>query len=80
MKATILAITICFSISISSAQVLVRAKPVSPRIKVIKLKKPSARHNWIDGHWKWNKKIQKYKWVAGKWFKPKNGQVWVTTG
>jgi len=75
MKAIILALTIFFSSTISSAQVLVRAKPVSPRIKVIKIKKPSTRHIWIDGHWKWNKKIQKYKWVASKWVKPKKFYV-----
>lgn len=77
MKAIILAITIFFSITFISAQILVRAKPISPEIKVIKTKRSSTKYIWVAGQWKWNKKIQKYKWISGKWIKPKQGEVWI---
>lgn len=64
----------CFT---SNAQVLVRAKPVSPKVVVVKSKRPSSKHVLVKGHWKWNNKIKKYKWVNARWVRPKNGYVWV---
>lgn len=59
------------------AQVVVKRKPAAPKVVVVKSKRPSARHIWVAGHWKWNPRRKQYVWVDGKWFRPKKGHVYV---
>ena len=79
MNTKFLTIAILFflSLSFTNAQVVVKAKPRKAKILVLKTKRPSTNHIWIDGQWKWNKKSNRYVWVNGKWSKPKHGYVWV---
>lgn len=61
----------------SSAQVVVRVKPVARKVVVVKPARPSAAHVWIDGQWKWNRKKKEYVWIKGHWVKRKAGKKWV---
>jgi hypothetical protein len=61
----------------SQAQVIVKIKPVAPKVVIVKPAAPSSRHIWIDGHWKWDKIQKQYVWVEGYWIKQKRGHAWV---
>jgi len=40
----------------------------------VRPQKPSPKHVWVDGHWKWNG--HRYVWVAGHWVKGRAGKTW----
>jgi hypothetical protein len=61
----------------ANAQVVVKEKPTSPKVIIVKPDRPGQDHVWIDGHWKWNKKLRKYVWIRGGWVKARRGHVWV---
>ena len=80
MKKIILTIGIVFglfSLNTVKAQVFVKIRPVAPVVLVVKPACPSPQHVWIDGHWKWNKKMSQYVWVEGYWIVAKPGKVWI---
>ncbi|MTI32452.1 YXWGXW repeat-containing protein [Xanthovirga aplysinae] len=55
------------------SQVVVKVKPDRPVKIVKKSKKVRKGHIWVDGHWKWNKRRNKYVWVEGNWVKKRRG-------
>lgn len=59
------------------AQVIVKVKPAPPATVVIKPAVPSPDMVWIDGHWKWNKRLKQYEWGSGYWVKPRKGYMWI---
>ena len=61
----------------SNAQVVVVKKPVKPRVVVVKPAKPGSKHVWVEGHWKWNKRVKVYVWKKGYWVKRKPNHVWI---
>ncbi len=75
----VLIILIFFSVKTIDAQVIVKAKPAKPKVvlKAKDVKKPGPKYSWIDGHWKWDRKLKKYVWVKGQWVKQKHGKMWV---
>ncbi len=67
------------------AQVVVKVKPVRPKVVVVKPARPKAHSVWIDGHWKWNKTTHSYHWVAGHYATKRSGYYykpghWVAVG
>lgn len=79
MKTKIIILTtfLFFSASFSHAQRVVRIKPNKPNVVVVKTKKPTSAHRWVEGHWKWSPRLRQYTWVKGYWIKPRVGYVWV---
>ncbi len=74
----VLSIVLAGSLSSVNAQVVVKVKPNRPnKVAVVKPKAPGKGHVWIDGHWKWNAKQNKYVWRKGHWVKKKRGHRWV---
>ena len=61
----------------ANAQVVVTVKPVRPKVVVVKPRRPSARHVWIEGHWVWNRRARAYVWKKGYWTRVKRGRVYV---
>src|SRR4051812_20341728 len=75
---SIVAIVAIFLLSCTNAfpQVYVRIRPVVPVIKVA----PPAPHPhwmWIDGSWRWDRRMRQYVWVDGYWVEPVRGHVWI---
>jgi len=67
------------SISIfSNAQVIIKIKPLRPKVVVVKPKAPGPNFVWINGHWKWSKRVVKYVWAKGHWSKRRRGANWVS--
>jgi len=63
-------------ISTAQAQVVVKAKPVRPKVVVVKGRAPRRGMVWVDGHWSWNKRNMRYIWVKGRWAAPPRGKAW----
>lgn len=61
----------------ANAQVIVKIKPIQPKKIVVKPRKPFATAVWVEGHWVWNKRQNKYQWRSGYWVKPKRNKVYV---
>jgi hypothetical protein len=38
--------------------------------------KPYNNAAWVDGHWEWNPRKNKYVWKKGYWTKPKHDRKW----
>lgn len=80
------ALVVGFSFA-SSAQVIVKVRPVAP--VVVRPAAPSPRHVWIDGGWEvrngryvhvngyWTMPHRGRHWVAGYWAPRRHGYVWV---
>lgn len=65
-----------FSSTITVAQVVIKVKPKKPAISAAKPSKPAPAHIWIDGHWHWSNRCNKYIWKEGCWKKPTKGKTW----
>lgn len=61
----------------SSAQVIVKVKPLRPKVIVVKPAKVKRGHTWVKGHWRWNKRAKSYAWVKGHHVKSRRGFVYV---
>ena len=74
----IFASVIFFFLAASSinAQVVVKVKPVKPRVKVVTTVSAHPGHVWINGHWKYSG--GRYVWVDGYYVKERPGHVWVS--
>ncbi len=71
------------------AQIVVKTKPLRPRVVVVKPAKPGSNYVWIEGHWvvknhryvwkkgRWVKARAHQKWLNGHWKKNRRGWVWV---
>jgi YXWGXW repeat-containing protein len=65
----------------SEAQIVVRVRPVAPRVRVHPMP-PSPRHVWIEGSWV--ARGRQYEWQEGYWAMPRRGHYysngyWVNT-
>lgn len=56
---------------------VVEIRPSRPYVRVFKPLNIKRGYVWIEGHWKWNRKVHQYVWVNGYITKPKRGKVWV---
>lgn len=74
--AFVLILSACFALN-SNAQTIVKIKPAKPKVIVVKPAKTKAGHFWRNGHWKWNKKQNKYVWVKARWVKNNKGHHWI---
>lgn len=73
-----IAIGSLISIENASSQVLVKVKPVRPAVVVVKPAKARKNHIWIDGHWAYSHKLNRYVWIDAKWVKRPRGKAkWV---
>ena len=69
----------CFTLlsTASFSQVVVKVKPAEPTLTVYQPAKPGPNYVWIDGHWHWSKKKDKYIWVDAQWIKKKKNKTYV---
>ena len=56
---------------------VVKAKPVKPKVIIVKPIKVKRNHVWIKGHWKWSDRKSKYVWVKGYWKRKKRHHIWI---
>jgi hypothetical protein len=61
----------------SSAQVVVRVRPVAPKVVVVRPAERRAGWVWADGEWRWDRPTKQYVWVEGHWIKEVPSSVWV---
>jgi len=62
----------------ATSQVVVKVIPTRPKVIVSHPAKANPGHVWIDGHWQWRKKENKYVWIKCHWVKPNRpGSVWI---
>ena len=69
--------TIAFLGFETSAQVIVKVKPVPPKVKMLSPKKPGSEYVLIPGHWVWHRPTKMYVWVGPNWTPRKDSKVWV---
>lgn len=63
----------------ANSQIIVKIKPHKPKKNIVQPARPNAGHIWIDGHWLWSKKDNKYVWIKGHWAKPPIvGATWIS--
>jgi hypothetical protein len=72
----LIAIITCGSFINGNAQIVVKVKPNKPKVLVVKPATHKHGHVWRGGHWNWNKKNNKYKWVKACWVKENHGHNW----
>jgi WXXGXW repeat (2 copies) len=58
------------------SQVIVKIKPLTPKVVEIRNERPGPKHVWIDGQWRVGPN-NNYVWTPGQWVKAKHGHVWV---
>lgn len=61
----------------TGAQIVVKVKPIKPKILVPKPAKLKHGHVWRTGHWNWNKSKNKYVWRKACWVKENHGHHWI---
>ncbi len=80
-RLVILAIAIFFILALlnskGNAQVVVKVKPVPPKINMINPKKPGTDFVLIPGHWIWHRPSKMYAWVGPSWVPKKENKKWV---
>lgn len=59
------------------AQVVVKVRPIPPKIKMVTPKKPGADHVLVPGHWIWHRPSKMYAWVGPSWVPKKSNKKWV---
>ena len=74
---TLLTLISLFGISEAFSQVVVKVRPNRPAIVIKKPVKMPNGKAWIDGHWRWSKRMQSYVWVKGHAVRAKRGHIWV---
>ena len=57
---------------------VVLIRPSRPHVKVFKPVNIKSGYVWIEGHWKWNRKLRNYVWVDGHLVKRKKGKIWLS--
>ncbi len=59
----------------SPSLVVIKKRPPARRAEVRPFR-PTRRHVWVDGYWRWNG--SRYTWAQGRWTVPPRGRtVWV---
>src|SRR5258708_3990095 len=61
----------------SNAQFIVRERPVPPPVVVVRPAAPRPAYIWVDGEWRWSRRMHAYVWTEGRWKRPHKGRVWV---
>lgn len=76
MRRSVLAVFAVLFLSLVSAHAGVRPRigPPPPRAELNTVR-PSPKHVWIAGHWKWAG--SNYVWINGRWVKGRPGNTWV---
>ncbi|RMH66061.1 MAG: hypothetical protein D6677_01060 [Calditrichaeota bacterium] len=71
------------------AQIIVKVKPVKPKVVVVKPAPPAAGYVWVEGHWvvknkqyvwkkgHWVKAKKHHRYVNGHWKRARGGWVWI---
>jgi len=57
----------------SNAQVIIKVKPYSKQVTVVKPVKKRPHYLWVNPHWKWNKSTHMYVWVKGHYAQKRRG-------
>ncbi len=69
-------ITFAISMNHAIAQVVVKVKPIPPKIKMLAPKKPGSSYVLVPGHWIWHHATKMYAWVGPSWVPKKENKVW----
>ncbi|MCK4664476.1 MAG: YXWGXW repeat-containing protein [Bacteroidales bacterium] len=90
IKISIVVFFILFIFSNSDAQIVVKVKPVRPKVVVVKPARPGQNFIWVDGYWKtgpnnnyvwvkshWKKNRKGHNWIPGHWKKVRSGWKWI---
>lgn len=56
---------------------VVQIRPSRPYVRIFKPMNIKHGYVWVEGHWKWNRRIHNYVWINGYLAKSKRGKVWV---
>lgn len=60
----------------ANAQIIVKVRPLRPKVVVVKPVAPSPRHVWVDEDWV--EDHGKYRWHGGYWVAPPHPHaVWI---
>ena len=70
-------VTLFLGLGTASAQVVVKVRPARPAAVVVKPAKIKRGYIWVDGHWKYNKRHNRYVWVNAKYVRVKRGHAYV---
>ena len=62
---------------VSKAQVVVVDRPVRPDVVVVRPGAAKRGHIWVEGHWRWDKKLERYVWVTAGWVRSRRGHRYV---
>ena len=76
LKIFLVFIIVIFFSNESAAQLVVKVKPVKPKVVVVKPVKVKAGHVWVNGHWKVNA-AGNYVYIDGYHLKKRHGKIWV---
>ncbi len=70
-----LTVLLLLALPAQAGYLVVKRKPVRPKIVGVKPAAPRAGFVWVGGHW--TVRAGRYVWVSGSWTKPHAGSVWV---
>jgi hypothetical protein len=60
-----------------TAQVIVKVRPVAPRVVAVRPPMRGRGMVWIEPEWYWNRHQKMYVWREGRWVKPRRQAAWV---
>lgn len=79
MKQTILALFLGLILLNGCAKRTIYLKIAPPRRKTeIRSERPDINYIWVEGHWQWNRRKEKFIWLPGHWIKKKDGRIWIS--
>ncbi len=71
------AVSLQYNFHQANAQVVVKVRPARPAVVMAKPATVNKGHIWVDGHWHWDSKANRYVWKKGHWVRTKKGHNWV---
>jgi len=78
MKRTIFAILVSLLLFSGCAQRKVYLNIAPPQKRTeMKSERPGINYIWVEGHWRWHRRRQKFIWKPGHWIKKKEGRIWI---
>ena len=81
MKKTLIVLILTVILFSGCARKTVYIKIAPPERKTeIRIERPGINHIWVEGHWRWNRNKDTYKWIPGHWIKKKSGKIWIHGG
>lgn len=76
--ASVFLIVVFFAlVSSTQAQVVVKVEPARPATVIVKPAKGRKGYVWVDGHWRYSKRMNRYVWVDASWIRVKRGHSYV---